>query len=105
MPTADQTYDEAVALQERGELEQAIAKLGGLLREQPDHALAHAAMSVWCGKVERFDEAVAHAQRVCELEPEDPFSFVALSLICQKAGRISEAEEAGMHARRMQFQA
>ncbi len=105
MPTADQTYDEAVALQEQGNLEQAIETIAALLQDHPDHALAHAAMSVWCGRAKRFDEAVTHAKRVCELEPEDPFSFVALSLICQKAGRISEAEEAGMQARRMQFNA
>jgi len=103
MPSVDELYDEAIALQEKGELQAAIDKLKLALAENPDHALAHAAMSVFCGRLEQFDEAVEHAQRVCQIEPDDAFSFVALSLICQKAGRLAEAEEASMQARRMQY--
>ena len=98
----DKLYDEAIALQESGDLDGAIAKLDDIVRQQPDHMLAHSALSVYLGKKERFDEAVQHAQRVCELDPDDPFSFIAMSLICQKAGRITEAEQAAMSARRRQ---
>lgn len=94
MPTADQRYDEAIQLQQAGNLEEAVSKLEGLLVEEPDFALAHAALGVFYGKLDRPDEAVEHARRVCELEPEDPFSFMAMSLICQRAGRIPEAEQA-----------
>jgi hypothetical protein len=38
------------------------------------------------------------------LEPDDSFSYVALSLICQKAGMIAEAEMASMEARRRQIE-
>ena len=100
MPDFDQLYDEAIALQEGGNLDGAIAQLEDLIRQQPNHVLAHSALSVFLGKKERFDEAVEHAQRVCELDPDDPFSFIAMSLICQKAGRITEAEQAAMSARR-----
>ena len=31
------------------------------------------------------DEAIAHARRVCEIEPNDPFSFTALSVTYQRA--------------------
>jgi Flp pilus assembly protein TadD len=103
MPSVDERYDEAIALQEKGELPAAIDKLKSVLAENPDHALSHSALSVYLGRLEQFDEAVVHAQRVCELEPDDPFSFVAMSLICQKAGRLAEAEEASMQARRMQY--
>lgn len=103
MPDADQLYDEAIAQQESGDLDGAIAKLESVLAESPDHALSHSALSVYYGRQDRFDEAVEHAKRVCELEPDDAFSFVALSLICQKAGRLAEAEEAGMQARRIQY--
>jgi Flp pilus assembly protein TadD len=102
MTPLDQMYDEAIALQEGGKMEEAIAKLEGLLAQDPHYALAHSALSVYLGRMERFKEAVAHAQRVCELEPDDPFSYVALSLICQKAGMIGEAETASMEARRRQ---
>jgi hypothetical protein len=39
------------------------------------------------------------------LEADDPFSFVALSLLCQKAGRIPDAERALMMARQAQVAA
>ena len=94
MPTVDQRYDEAIELQQQGKLEEAMGKLTALLADQPDYALAHAALSVFSGKLGQHDEAVAHAKKVCELEPDDPFSFMALSLICQRAGRIPEAEKA-----------
>lgn len=103
MPSVDESYDEAIALQEKGDLEGAVAKLESVLAQSPDHALSHTALGVFYGRLERFDEAVDHAKRVCELEPDDPFSFVALSLICQKAGRLAEAEDASMQARRLQF--
>jgi Flp pilus assembly protein TadD len=94
MPTADQRYDEAIGLQQGGGLEEAVSKLEGLLVDYPDYALAHAALGVFYGKLDRPDEAVEHARRVCELEPDDPFSFMAMSLICQRAGRLAEAEQA-----------
>ncbi len=94
MPTTDQLYDEAIGLQQAGKLEEAIGRLEGLIVEHPDYALGHAALSVFYGKQGRQDEAVEHARKVCELDPDDPFSFMALSLICQRAGRLPEAEEA-----------
>ena len=105
MPTKEETYDEAVKLQQKGNLDEAIAKLEELLHEHPEYALAHAALSVFCGQLEKYDDAVEHAQKVCELEPKDPFSFVAMSLVCQKAGRLQEAEQALMQAWRAQVAA
>ena len=94
MPTVDQLYDEAIELQQAGKLEEAVGKLEGLVVDHPDYALAHSALSVFYSKLGRQDEAVEHAQRVCQLEPDDPFSFMAMSMICQRAGRIPEAEQA-----------
>ncbi len=94
MATADQLYDEAIGLQQDGKLEEAVSKLEDILVSNPDFTLAHAALGVFYGKLGRPDEAVEHAKRVCELDPEDPFSFMAMSLICQRSGRIAEAEEA-----------
>lgn len=105
MPSPDATYDEAIQLQQDGQIEEAIEKLRGLVSESPDYALAHAALSVFYSKLEKHDEAVEHAGKVCELEPEDPFSFVAMSLICQKAGKIAEAEHALGQARQAQMAA
>jgi Flp pilus assembly protein TadD len=94
MPTIDQLYDEAIDLQQAGKLEEAVGKLESLVVDHPEYALTHAALAVFYGKLSRPDEAIEHAQRVCQIEPDDPFSFMALSLICQRAGRIPEAEQA-----------
>src|SRR4030042_5274910 len=102
MPTNEALYDEAIELEQRGDREGAIAKLHELLKQDAQDALAHAALSVFYGKLEKHDEAIEHAAKVCELEPDDPFSFIAKSLVCQKAGRIMEAEQAMMEARRAQ---
>ncbi|MEN6459222.1 MAG: tetratricopeptide repeat protein [Thermoguttaceae bacterium] len=94
MPAANELYDEAIALQQAGRLDEAVGRLEALVAEHPDYALGHAALSVFYGKLNRQDEAVAHAHKVCELEPDDSFSYMAMSLICQRAGRLAEAEQA-----------
>ena len=103
MSTLDALYDEAIALKDQGDLDGAIERLNGILAQDANYALAHAALSVAYGQLSRFEEAVEHGQKVCELEPEDPFSFVALSLVCQKAGLIEEAEVASARARELEF--
>lgn len=102
MPTSVEMYDEAIQLEQAGQLESAVAKLHQLLQQEPQYALAHAALSVFYGKLGQYDKAVEHGRQVCQLEPEDPFSYVALSLICQKAGRLAEAEQAMFQARQAQ---
>jgi Flp pilus assembly protein TadD len=104
MPTADQLYDEAINLQQAGNLEEAIAKLEALVVEYPDHGLAHAGLSAFYSKQGRHAEAVEHAQKVCELEPGDPFSYMAMSLVCQRAGMIAEAEQAMTLSMRKQWE-
>ena len=105
MPTTDDLYDEAIALKEAGELENAIGKLETLLAEHPHYALAHAALSVFCVQADRNDEAIDHGRKVCELEPDDPFSFMAMSMVCQKAGNLAEAESALTQAMHKQWAA
>jgi Flp pilus assembly protein TadD len=103
MSTADQIYDEAIDLQQAGKLEEAVGKLEELIVSNPDYALAHAGLSVYYGKLGRHAEAVEHARKVCELEPDDPFSYMALSMICQRAGMIPEAEAAMSEALHRQW--
>jgi tetratricopeptide (TPR) repeat protein len=78
-------YDEADKLKDAGELDAAVAKLNEALEADPKYALSHAAMAVVLQKLGRHDEAIQHAQKVCELEPNDPFSFTALSVTFQRA--------------------
>ena len=82
---AAKLYDEADKLKEAGDLEAAAAKLGEAVEADDSYALAHAGLSVVLQKLGKHEEAILHAQRVCELEPEDPFSFTAMSVTYQRA--------------------
>ncbi len=105
MPTKEEWYDQAIELQQKGDVDQAIAELEKLIEQHRDYALAHAALSVFYGRLEQHEKAIEHGRKVCDLEPNDPFSFVALSMICQKAGEIPQAEQALMQAREAQMSA
>ena len=48
----------------------------------------------------KAEKAIEHAKKVVELEPEDTFSYTALSVIYQRCGKIPEAE----HAKAMAWQ-
>jgi tetratricopeptide (TPR) repeat protein len=85
MPDVTKLYDEADQLKDQGDLEGAAAKLNEALAIDENYALAHSALAVVEQRLGRHDSAIAHAQRVCELEPNDPFSFTALSVTFQRA--------------------
>lgn len=78
-------YDEADRLKAAGEFEAAVSKLNEALEIDANYALAHAALAVVHQKLGNHDQAIEHAQRVCQLEPEDPFSFTAMSVTYQRA--------------------
>lgn len=90
----EDAYAAAEKLKSEGRLDEAVGALESLVAQHPDYALAHSAIAAWCTRLERHADAVAHARKVCELEPGDPFSYTALSVACMRAGRIQEAEEA-----------
>lgn len=102
MPTKEELYDEADRLKDAGKLEEAAAKLEELAAQEPGFALAHSALAVIYGRLKRHDDAIRHGLTVCQLEPNDPFSFTAMSVTFQRAGKIPEAEEAMARARMMQ---
>jgi len=95
-------YDAAIKLKSQGDLEACIQALNALLVEFPDHVQTHMALAVSQQKQGRFDEAISHAKRVTELEPNDAFSFTQLSVIYQRCGKIFEAEDAMARARLIQ---
>ena len=100
--TREDRYAAAEELKNAGDLAGAVAALEALVTEFPDYALAYSALGAWCTRLERHDDAVRHARRVCELEPNDPFSYTALSVACQRGGRIAEAEDALARSRTLQ---
>jgi tetratricopeptide (TPR) repeat protein len=93
MPTNEDLYDEADRLKDAGKLDEAAAKLEEILAQDPSYVLAHSALAVVLGKLQRHDEAIRHGLKVCELEPNDAFSFTAMSVTYVRAGKIPEAED------------
>jgi len=102
MASREERYEAAEALKNAGNLADAVTALEGVVADHPDFALAHSALAAWCTRLERHDEAIKHARRVCELEPKDPFSYTALSVACMRGGRIAEAEDALARSRMLQ---
>ena len=100
--TREGRYAAAERLKDGGDLAAAVAALEALVADHPDFALAHSALAAWCTRLERHEDAVRHARRVCELEPGDAFSYTALSVACMRAGRIPEAEDALARSRTLQ---
>lgn len=78
-------YDEAEKLKTEGKLEEAAAKLREALEIDENYALAYASLAVVVQKQGKHEEAIQHAQRVCQLEPDDPFSYTAMSVTYQRA--------------------
>lgn len=85
MAAEDDLYAEGERLKDEGRYEEAIVKFNAVLAVNEQHALSHFALAVMYGKVGRHEEAVKHGQRGCQLEPDDPFSYTALSVTYQRA--------------------
>ena len=102
MASREERYEAAETLKNAGDLAAAVQALGEVVADEPDFALAHSALAAWCTRLERHEESVKHARRVCELEPKDPFSYTALSVACMRGGLIAEAEDALARSRTLQ---
>ncbi|HEV3121960.1 MAG TPA: tetratricopeptide repeat protein [Isosphaeraceae bacterium] len=94
MPTTNELYDQATDLRDKGNKEAAIAKLNEALGIDPNYTLAHGMLAKLYADIAEAEKAIEHARKVVELEPNDGFSYTALSVIYQRCGRIPEAEEA-----------
>jgi len=100
MPTPNELYDQAADLRDGGDKEAAVTKLEEAVAIDPGFAVGHGMLAKLHADLAHAEKAIAHAVKVAELEPDDPFSFTALSVIYQRCGRIPEAE----HAKAMAYQ-
>ena len=94
MPTPNELYDQALEFRDRGDKPGAIARLEEALAIDPSFAIGHGMLAKLYADIAEADKAIEHARRVVELEPDDTFSYTALSVIYQRCGRIPEAEQA-----------
>ncbi|MFP6863183.1 tetratricopeptide repeat protein [Pseudomonas sp.] len=86
-----------------GRLDEALQCFEKCLAIDADYADAILGKAIIMSARERHDEAIALAQRLIELDPEDVLAQTNLSMFHQKAGRIEEAEEAGAKARTLDW--
>ena len=94
MPTAHEIYDQAVELRDGGDKPAAVAKLLEAVDAEPTFSIGHGMLAKLYADLTDTDNAILHAKKVVELEPEDTFSYTALSVIYQRCGKIPEAEHA-----------
>ena len=94
MPTANELYDLAVELRDQGDKPGAVSKLEEAINLDISFAIGHGMLAKLYADLAESDKAILHAKKVVELEPNDAFSYTALSVIYQRCGRIPEAEHA-----------
>ncbi len=94
MPSPHEMYDQAIELRNAGDKPGAAAKLEEALAVDPDFAIGHGLLAKLYVDLAETDKAILHAKKVVELEPDDTFSYTALSIIYQRCGKIPEAEHA-----------
>ena len=85
MATVHELYAEGEKLKDEGKYEEAKDKFLEVLEVDESFALAHLALAVMYGKLGDHERAVKHGERACELDPEDAFSFTAMSVTYQRA--------------------
>ncbi len=100
MPTANELYDQAVDLRDQGDKAGAVSKLEEAVKLEGGFAIGHGMLAKLYADLAETEKAISHAQKVVEIEPDDAFSYTALSVIYQRCGRIPEAE----HAKAMAYQ-
>ena len=96
---AEDHYYAALDLMAEGELEKALAAYREALDVDPGFTEAMHGMARALQDLQRYDEAIAVAQRIAELDPDDVLAHTSLSVLYQKKGMIPEAEAEGNKAR------
>ncbi|MBX3421470.1 MAG: tetratricopeptide repeat protein [Pirellulaceae bacterium] len=109
MSTISERYNAAEKLKDEGKSQEAIAALRDILNDDPHHVLSHLTLCRLYTLAGEFQQAIEHGRKACELEPNEPFNFTALSLTFQRtyAGTrdtqfIQLAEDAMAESRRLE---
>ena len=105
MPTSEELYDEAVDCVADGRLEDAIARYRQAIDTDPQFADAWEGLSMALADQEMWDDAIAAAIKVTELNPNEQLGYTNVSRIYQRAGKIAEAEAWAAKARVLDWKA
>jgi tetratricopeptide (TPR) repeat protein len=96
---AEEPYYAALDLMADGKLEEAVAAYRDSLAIDPTFTEAMHGLARALQDLQRYDEAIAVAQEITELDPDDVLAHTSLSVLYQKKGMIPEAEAEGAKAR------
>ena len=109
MSDLHQRYNEVEKLIDEEKYPEAIEGLTAIVEEDDSYVLAHLALARVYTKTGQHDEAIQHGEKACELEPDDPFNFTAMSVTYQRAWAgtqdqqyIAKAEDAMAKAQMLQ---
>ncbi len=104
-----QMYNTAEKLKDAGKYDESVAILNELLTADANHVLSHLTLARIYTLQKKFDLAIEHSRKACDLEPNEAFNFTAMSVTYQRtyAGTgdtkyIQLAEEAMAYAHRLQ---
>lgn len=93
MSNVTSLYAESEELKDQGKLDEAIAKLHEVLAINSEHVLSHLALAVLYTRTKDHGNAVEHGEKACELEPNEPFNFTAMSVTYQKAWEGTQEQD------------
>ena len=96
---AEDLYYSALDLMAEGHLEQAVGAYRDSIEADPTFTEAMHGLARALQDLQRYDEAIAVAQRIAEIDPDDVLAHTSLSVLYQKKGMIAEAEAEGAKAR------
>jgi len=96
---AEDHYYAALDLVAEGHCEQAVAEYERSLAADPSFTEAMHGLARALQDLNRLDDAIAVANRIAELDPDDVLAHTSLSVLYQKKGMIPEAEAEGNKAR------
>lgn len=96
---AEDRYYAALDLMAGGDLQKAVTAYQESLAADPTFTEAMHGLARALQDLERYDEAIAVAQRIAEVDPDDVLAHTSLSVLYQKKGMIAEAEAEGAKAR------
>jgi tetratricopeptide (TPR) repeat protein len=96
---AEDHYYAALDLFADGKHEEAVTEYEKSIAADPSFIDALHGLSRAYQDMERYDDAIAAAKRIAELDKDDVLAHTSLSILYQKKGMVPEAEEEANKAR------
>ena len=78
-------YNDIEKLIDEEKFEEAITGLTGIVADDESFVLAHLALARVYTKTGQHDLAIQHAEKACQIEPDDSFNYTAMSVTYQRA--------------------